>query len=67
MMRAIQSDEAPSYYFMHYEIVAAQPEVCAVSPSSFPSPPVGAKVPEEEWVGCHFALERIPADAGARN
>jgi len=106
MMRAIQRDEAPSYYFLHYEI----------TPSSLPSPPMGAKVSEHGapsvllphggegvrrtvegdwvvrnlllvphfafppsaiikrpplsstarragWVGCNFALNRIPADA----
>jgi type II restriction enzyme len=85
MMRAIQRDEAPSYYFMHYEIGAFAPSGekdrmrgqgewvvrnlllvphFAFPPSAIikrnPTTPKGRSKP---WIGCNFALNRIPADA----
>jgi hypothetical protein len=106
MMRALQTDAAPSYYFLHYEIAqdAGRPETSSVAavydrrtgsqcqrtggntpPPQFPTwivrnlilvphfafppsaiikrPPLSSTARRAGWVGCNFALNRIPPDA----
>jgi type II restriction enzyme len=107
MMRATQRNEAPSYYFLHYEILGRdaalrRPDLplpagegagvresaseenplpfhreshwvvrnllliphFAFPPSAIiKRPPLSAKAQRAGWVGCNFALDRIPSDA----
>jgi type II restriction enzyme len=104
MMKAIQNDEAPSYYFMQYEITPSPPqrggegrgEVAQLnSPHPVPLPaqsrgegmlwsvrnlllvphfafppsaiikrkPLSVTARRAGWVGCNFALDRIPVEA----
>jgi type II restriction enzyme len=70
MMRAIRSDDAPSYYFMHYDVATWTIRNLLLVPHfAFPPsaivkrPPLAATARRAGWVGCNFALNRIPADA----
>jgi type II restriction enzyme len=70
MMRAIRSDDAPSYYFMHYDVATWTIRNLLLVPHfAFPPsaiikrPPLAATARRAGWVGCSFALHRIPADA----
>jgi type II restriction enzyme len=70
MMRAIQRDEAPSYYFMHYDAAAWTVRNLLLVPHfAFPPsaivkrPALSATARRAGWVGCNFALNRIPVDA----
>ena len=70
MMRAIRNDSAPSYYFMHYDVATWTIRNLLLIPHfAFPPsaiikrPPLAATARRAGWVGCNFALNRIPADA----
>jgi len=70
MMDAIRSDDAPNYYFMHYDLATWTVRNLLLVPSfAFPPsaiikrPPLSATARRAGWVGCNFALNRIPADA----
>jgi type II restriction enzyme len=70
MMRAIQRDEAPSYYFMHYDLATwTVRDLLLVPHFAFPPsaiikrPALSATARRAGWVGCNFALDRIPVDA----
>src|SRR5271156_5772437 len=70
MMDAIQNDRAPSHFFLHYDLnswtvrnLLLVPHF-AFPPSAIikrnPTTPKGRSKP---WIGCNFALTRIPVDA----
>jgi type II restriction enzyme len=70
MMDAIRSDAAPNYYFMHYDLATWTVRNLLLVPSfAFPPSaivkrnPLSATARRAGWVGCNFALHRIPADA----
>lgn len=70
MMRAIRTDAAPSYYFMHYDLQTWTVRNLLLVPHfAFPPSaivkrnPLSASARRAGWVGCNFALDRIPADA----
>jgi type II restriction enzyme len=70
MMRAIRTDAAPSYYFMHYDLRTWTVRNLLLVPHfAFPPSaivkrnPLAATARRAGWVGCNFALNRIPADA----
>lgn len=70
MMRAMQNDCTPNFFFLHYDLanwsvrnVVLVPHF-AFPPSAIikrnPTQPKGRNQP---WIGCNFDLRRIPADA----
>jgi len=70
MMEAIRLDRAPSHFFLHYDL--ATWSVCnlllvpyfAFPPSAIiKCPPLKPTAQRAGWVGCNFALNRIPIDA----
>jgi type II restriction enzyme len=70
MMRAIRTDAAPSYYFMHYDLQTWTIRNLLLVPHfAFPPSaivkrkPLSATARRAGWVGCNFALDRIPVDA----
>jgi type II restriction enzyme len=70
MIRAVRTDSAPSYYFMHYDLQTWTVRNLLLVPHfAFPPSaivkrkPLSAKARRAGWVGCNFALDRIPADA----
>jgi type II restriction enzyme len=70
MMRAISTDAAPNYYFMHYDVVTWRVRNLLLVPHfAFPPsaivkrPPLAATARRAGWVGCNFDLDRIPVDA----
>jgi len=70
MMRAICTDAAPSYYFMHYDLQTWTVRNLLLVPHfAFPPSaivkrnPLSATARRAGWIGCNFALDRIPADA----
>ena len=70
MMRAIQRNEAPNFYFMHYDAASwTVRDLLLVPHFAFPPsaiikrPPLSATARRAGWVGCNFALDRIPVDA----
>jgi type II restriction enzyme len=70
MMAAIQKDEAPSYYFMQYDLASWSVRNLLLVPHfAFPPSaiikrkPLSVTARRAGWVGCNFALNRIPADA----
>jgi type II restriction enzyme len=70
MMKAIKNDEAPSYYFMQYDLATWSVRNLLLVPHfAFPPSaiikrkPLSSTAQRAGWVGCNFALNRIPAEA----
>jgi type II restriction enzyme len=70
MMNAIKRDELPSFYFMQYELATWRVRNLLLVPHfAFPPsaiikrPPLSPTARRAGWVGCNFALTRLPADA----
>ena len=70
MMNAIRHDELPSFYFMQYELATWRVRNLLLVPHfAFPPSAIIKRKPLSRtarragWVGCNFALNRIPADA----
>jgi type II restriction enzyme len=70
MMDAIRSDRAPNYYFLHYDLPTWTIKNLLLIPKfAFPAsaiikrPALKATARRAGWVGCNFALDRIPVDA----
>ena len=61
LMKAVQRDEAPSYYFLHYD-AATWAVLNLLLVPHFAIPP-SAIVKRPGAAGCRFALDRIPTDA----
>ena len=69
MMDAIRQDKAPSYYFLHYDLATWNIRNLLLIPHfAFPASaiikrkPLSATARRHGWVGCNFALDRIPID-----
>lgn len=70
MMEVIRSDKAPSYFFMHYDLATWSIQNLLLIPNfAFPvsavikRKPLSSTARRAGWVGCNFALDRIPLDA----
>ena len=70
MMNAIRHDETPNFYFMQYELATWRVKNLLLVPSfAFPPsaiikrPPLSSTARRHGWVGCNFALNRIPVEA----
>ena len=70
MMHAIQHDQTPNFYFLHYDLATWTIKNLLLIPSfAFPPsaiikrPPLAATARRAGWVGCSFDLRRIPAEA----
>jgi type II restriction enzyme len=70
MMNAIRNDETPNFYFMHYDLATWSIKNLLLIPSfAFPPSaiikrkPLSSTARRAGWIGCNFALNRIPADA----
>ena len=70
MMNAIRHDELPSFYFMQYELATWRVKNLLLVPSfAFPPSaiikrkPLSSTARRAGWIGCNFALNRIPAEA----
>lgn len=70
MMEAIQNDETPNFYFMHYELATWRVKNLLLVPSfAFPPSAIIKRKPlaitarRAGWVGCNIALHRIPVEA----
>jgi type II restriction enzyme len=70
MMDAIQHDQTPNFYFMHYDLLTWSIKNLLLIPSfAFPTSaiikrnPLSATARRAGWIGCNIALHRIPADA----
>jgi type II restriction enzyme len=70
MMRKVQKDETPNFYFLQYDFMSwTVRNVLLVPHFAFPPsaiikrPPLAATARRAGWVGCNFNLRRIPADA----
>jgi type II restriction enzyme len=70
MMNAIRHDETPNFYFMQYELATWRVKNLLLVPSfAFPPsaiikrPPLAPTARRAGWVGCNFALNRIPGSA----
>ena len=70
MMNAIRNDELPSFYFMQYDLVTWSVRNLLLVPHfAFPPSaiikrkPLSVTARRAGWVGCNFALNRIPTDA----
>jgi type II restriction enzyme len=70
MMQAIQNDETPNFYFMHYELATWRVKNLLFVPSfAFPPStiikrkPLSVTARRAGWVGCNIALHRIPLEA----
>ena len=70
MMQAIQDDETPNFYFMHYELATWRVKNLLLVPSfAFPPSaiikrkPLSVTARRAGWVGCNIALHRIPLEA----
>ena len=70
MMNAIRQDELPSFYFMQDELATWRVRNLLLVPSfAFPPSAIIKRSPlsptarRAGWVGCNFALNRIPAEA----
>ena len=70
MMAAIRRDEAPSFYFMQYDLATWSVKNLLLIPHfAFPPSAIVKRNPLSEnarragWVGCNIAINRIPPDA----
>jgi len=70
MMNAIHHDEMPSLYFLHYDLATWSVRNLLLVPSFAVPPsaiikrkPLSPTARRAGWVGCNFALNRIPMDA----
>jgi type II restriction enzyme len=70
MMNAIRHDETPNFYFMQYELATWRVKNLLLVPSfAFPPSaiikrkPLSSTARRAGWVGCNFALNRIPGSA----
>ena len=70
MMEAIQTDRTPNFYFMHYDLAAWSIKNLLLIPSfAFPPSaiikrkPLSVTARRTGWIGCNFALNRIPVEA----
>jgi type II restriction enzyme len=70
MMKAIQNDEAPSFYFMQYDLATWSIKNLLLIPSfAFPPSaiikrkPLSVTARRAGWIGSNFALNRIPVEA----
>jgi type II restriction enzyme len=70
MMNAIRHDELPSFYFMQYDLATWRVRNLLLVPHfAFPPsaiikrPPLSRTARRAGWVGCNFALNRIPVEA----
>jgi type II restriction enzyme len=70
MMEAIQNDKAPSFYFMQYDLATWSVRNLLLVPHfAFPPSAIIKRKPlsptarRAGWIGCNFALNRIPVDA----
>jgi type II restriction enzyme len=70
MMQAIQNDETPNFYFLHYDLATWTIRNLLLIPSfAFPPsaiikrPPLSETARRAGWVGCNFDLRRIPVEA----
>jgi type II restriction enzyme len=70
MMNAIRHDELPSFYFMQYDLVTWSVRNLLLVPHfAFPPSaiikrnPLSSTARRAGWVGCNFALNRIPGSA----
>jgi type II restriction enzyme len=70
MMEAIKEDRAPSYFFLHYDLATWSVRNLLLVPYfAFPPsalikcPPLSPTARRAGWVGCNFALNRIPGSA----
>ena len=70
MMAAIQNDQTPNFYFLHYDLATWHVQNLLLVPSfAFPPsaiirrPPLAATARRAGWVGCNIALHRIPREA----
>jgi type II restriction enzyme len=70
MMSAICHDKLPSFYFMQYELATWRVRNLLLVPHfAFPPsaiikrPPLSRTARRAGWVGCNFALNRIPVEA----
>ncbi len=70
MMDAIRHDRTPNFYFMQYELATWRIVNLLLIPHfAFPPSaiikrkPLSATARRAGWVGCNFALDRIPIDA----
>ena len=70
MMEAIRQDELPSFYFMEYDLATWRVRNLLLVPHfAFPPSAIIKRKPlspvarRAGWVGCNFALNRIPAEA----
>ena len=70
MMNAIRHDELPSFYFMQYELATWRVRNLLLVPHfAFPPSAIIKRKPlsltarRAGWVGCNFALNRIPGSA----
>jgi type II restriction enzyme len=70
MMDAVRHDRTPNFYFMQYELATWRIVNLLLIPHfAFPPSaiikrkPLSATARRAGWVGCNFALDRIPIDA----
>src|ERR1035438_4872652 len=70
MMNAIRHDETPNFYFMAYDLATWRVKTLLLVPSfAFPPsaiikrPPLSSTARRAGWVGCNFALNRVPVEA----
>ena len=70
MMDAIRNDEAPSFYFMQYDLATWSVRNLLLVPHfAFPPSAIIKRKPlsptarRAGWIGCNFALNRIPIEA----
>ncbi|MEY4916759.1 MAG: hypothetical protein RL616_672 [Verrucomicrobiota bacterium] len=70
MMEAINEDRSPNFFFLHYDFQTWTVRNLILIPHfAFPAsaiikrPPLAATARRAGWVGCNFALNRIPQEA----